>query len=266
MLASPPSPPEALPAPVPQAAFRREVPLADGLSVAQQLIAADETVAFQFVRTLQEALMGKVKSAVVCARAGGSFAAPPAGAPQTLVAIKQLLKSCVRERRTRAGKPVQEDPLREVAVLRKLQAAPGGGCEHVMRLLAFLEDEKYYFIVYEYLDNGELFAQVQVAGKVPEARAARHFFDALLGARFCHAHAVAHRDLSLENVMLHSGGSSGGGGSGSDGGSGSGGGMHVDPLTPAPLPTAKLIDFGLAVIMPPLGGLLVWDGRVGKER
>lgn len=239
-----------MPAPVPQAAYRREVPLADGSSVAQQLIAADDTVAFQFVRTLQEALMGKVKSAVVCMRVGGNFVAPPSGAPQTLVAIKQLLKSCVRERRTRAGKPVQEDPLREVAVLRALQVSPGVGSEHVMRLLAFLEDEKYYFIVYEFLDSGELFAQVQATGKVPEARAARHFFDTLLGARFCHAHAVSHRDLSLENVMLHTGSAA----------------AAAASLAPAYVPTAKIIDFGLAVMMPPAGGLLLWDGRVGKER
>jgi serine/threonine protein kinase len=256
-----------LPLPPPQAmpAVRVDVPLSDG-SYAQQLVASDGSAAYQFLRTLQEALMGKVKSAVVCARAGGAAWAPPApGAPHTLVAVKQLLKSCVRERRTRAGKPVQEDPLREVAVLRMLQARAGAGAaaaadvaqRHVMRLISFLEDEKYFFIVYEFLDGGELFSQVQAHGKVPEARAARHFFDTLMGTRFCHDCAVAHRDLSLENVMLTGGGGGGGGG-----------GAGAEPASPAAaaVATAKLIDFGLAVVMPPAGTLLAWDGRVGKER
>jgi len=150
-------------------------------------------------------------------------------------------------------------------VLRMLQARAGAGAaaaadvaqRHVMRLISFLEDDKYFFIVYEFLDGGELFSQVQAHGKVPEARAARHFFDTLMGTRFCHDCAVAHRDLSLENVMRTGGGGGGGGG-----------GAGAEPASPAAAAaaTAKLIDFGLAVVMPPSGTLLAWDGRVGKER
>lgn len=125
--------------------------------------------------------MGKVKSAVVCApAAGGAFAPPPAGAPFTLVAVKQLIKACVRERRTRLGKAVQEDPLNEVAVMALLREP---GHANVMRLLHFFEDEKYLYIVYEYLNAGELFEQVSAHGKVDEDTARRYFFDTLQGAR-----------------------------------------------------------------------------------
>jgi serine/threonine protein kinase len=145
------------------------------------LCAVDSRICYQFIRTLQNALMGKVKSAVVCTpMADGSFAAPSAP-PYKLVAVKQLFKECIAKGVTLDGKRVKEDPMMEVAVLTYL-GDPGH--TNVLRLLNFLEDEVYYYFVYELLNGGELFDQIAAhgGGAVPEDTTRRYIFDSLQGA------------------------------------------------------------------------------------
>jgi len=145
------------------------------------LCAVDSRIGYQFIRTLQNALMGKVKSAVVCTpMADGSFAAPSAP-PYKLVAVKQLFKECIAKGVTLDGKRVKEDPMMEVAVLTYL-GDPGH--TNVLRLLNFLEDEVYYYFVYELLNGGELFDQIAAhgGGAVPEDTTRRYIFDSLQGA------------------------------------------------------------------------------------
>lgn len=246
--------------------------------------------------------MGKVKSAVICHRQpDGSFLTAP---PFTLVAIKQLAKSCVARGVTLDGKPVKENPLAEVAVLHYLCDTGAGNPGHpnVMRLLQFAEDEACYYIIYEFLNGGELFDQVAILARpevtpgAHEAQARRYFWDVLQGVRYIHSRGIAHRDLSLENAMIHTpsealslaaatGKPQPQGQPGQDGAAGTGSGAASSPSL---LPTVKLIDFGLALLMPQApapppdagadpataagaGGagseaLLPSDGRIGKER
>lgn len=190
---------------------------------------------FQVVRTLCNALMGKVEAAVeLTPVAHGRWAVP--APPHRFIAIKQLYKHCVESGRTLDGRAVRENPMQEIAVL-ALMGDPGH--VNVMRLLHFLEDAERLYLVIEFLDGGELFGQVSAHGHASEEAARRYMWQVILGTRFMHARGIAHRDISLENAMLSS--------------------------EPAPQ-TVKLIDFGLAVPIPRDGSLIRPDMRVGKER
>lgn len=58
-------------------------------------------------------------------------------------------------------------------------------------------------ILMEYASGGELFSHIQKNGKIPEHEA-RYFFQQLIcGVAYCHVMGVCHRDLKLENALLH---------------------------------------------------------------
>lgn len=125
-------------------------------TVTDRIVAVDRSRGYQFVRVLCQALQGKVKLAVVCERhverGGVSFS--PGTAPFRLVAVKQLLKECIRRHCTVDGHRVQENAMNEVAVLQRLNAP---GHRNVLRLIDFLADDENFFVITEYLENGELF-------------------------------------------------------------------------------------------------------------
>lgn len=223
-----------LPQPRPRLANRQQFVTDDGEQI-DLLVAADNSTCYRFVRSLANALMGKVKSAVLCEAdaTSGTWIVPT---PYSSVAIKQLYKVCVDRGVTTDGKPVKENPLGEVAMMHYLSDP---GSDNVMRLVDFLHDDRCYYVVLELLSGGELFDQVHELGKVPEASARQYMWDVLHGVGYIHAHHIAHRDLSLENAMR----------------------AARDAAA-----TVKLIDFGLAVVMPDGHGLLEPSGRGERVR
>lgn len=55
-------------------------------------------------------------------------------------------------------------------------------------------------------DGRDLFAQVAARGRIDESDAAKWFGQILQGVVFVHGMGICHRDLKLENVLLHSNG------------------------------------------------------------
>ncbi len=97
----------------------------------------------------------------------------------------------------RAGIHVLEDLDIELAVMEAARGHP-----QVIQMLCAGKDAAQAYIVMEYPSGGELFEHVSRAGRLPEANALGVMRDVLRGVAFLHAHDFAHRDISLENVVV----------------------------------------------------------------
>jgi serine/threonine protein kinase len=103
--------------------------------------------------------------------------------------------ACVRT----TGHPVHEDAKNELRLHALLCREP---CPHIVRLYDLRADATHYYAVLEYASKGEFFAFVSHANFTRDH--ARHFFRQLIvGVAFMHERGIAHRDLSLENILLH---------------------------------------------------------------
>ncbi|CAK4126159.1 unnamed protein product [Aphanomyces euteiches] len=76
------------------------------------------------------------------------------------------------------------------------------GHQHVLRLRDTFVSDGYDHIVMDYCKNGDLFEMVSAAGSLDTALAKRYFGQVASAVAFMHGRGFAHRDLSLENVLL----------------------------------------------------------------
>jgi eukaryotic-like serine/threonine-protein kinase len=86
---------------------------------------------------------------------------------------------------------------REATQLDKL----GRESPNIPKLLAFLEQDKTFYLVQEYVDGQNLLKELSVNGPYTETHI-RQFLQKILPVlEFIHGHNVAHRDIKPENVM-----------------------------------------------------------------
>ncbi len=154
-------------------------------------------VSYQLGKTLAECLMGKVKLAQ-------KFTLTAADVRQdtgVAVAIKIMLKSCIRGKVTRDGRRVAENPEEEIQAMLFLGAHP-----YLLNLQTLATDEQHVFLVMDLAPGGDLFGKVSQSVSPPsrlaENEAKRVFHQLVMGVQYMHARGIVHRDLSLENVML----------------------------------------------------------------
>lgn len=69
-----------------------------------------------------------------------------------------------------------------------------------------MEDE-FVYLVMEYCDGGDLLGTLQAhpTGYFEEALAVRYFRQIVRAVNYLHRNGIAHRDLSLENILLRAG-------------------------------------------------------------
>ncbi|KAI8540832.1 hypothetical protein RHMOL_Rhmol08G0015400 [Rhododendron molle] len=74
---------------------------------------------------------------------------------------------------------------------------------NIIRFKEVLLTPTHLGIVMEYAAGGELFERICNAGRFSEDEA-RFFFQQLIsGVKYCHSMQICHRDLKLENTLLH---------------------------------------------------------------
>ena len=86
----------------------------------------------------------------------------------------------------------------EVGILTKLDHP------NIVKYYETYIDEKYIYLVMEYIDGGELFEKIaQQENQVFSEQQAKQFMSKLFSAlNHMHAQGVVHRDIKPENIML----------------------------------------------------------------
>jgi len=76
--------------------------------------------------------------------------------------------------------------------------------QHILRLLSYMEDESYVYMLLEHCPGGSLrcLCGKQPSNRLPEATSGRYFAQILKGVDFMHQHGYVHRDLKEENMLL----------------------------------------------------------------
>ncbi|KAF1318803.1 Serine/threonine protein kinase, partial [Globisporangium splendens] len=119
----------------------------------------------------------------------------------TLVAIKQV--SMQKAHRALTLNRHMDNPWDERRITAKLTRL--GGHDNILAFHhEFLEHESW-FVVMEYCNSGDMLELLHQSpdAHFPETHAMNLFASIAEGVRFLHANGIAHRDLSLENVLLH---------------------------------------------------------------
>lgn len=130
-----------------------------------------------------------------------------------------------------------EDALTEIGVTKFISSLTEA--DYIVKMVGLYQDEEFTYFVTEYSSGGELFEHVVQAKQLPEDIARKYIKQVLLGIKSLHHNGVVHRDISLENTLLHGDGS------------------------------VRVIDFGQAVLLynpkgPRLDSLLRHTGKAGK--
>ncbi|RLN73832.1 hypothetical protein BBJ28_00012913 [Nothophytophthora sp. Chile5] len=120
-----------------------------------------------------------------------------------LVAVKRVLLSAANAQLTLASnKKVRENVALERALCHQLNRV--GGHANVLKLRDEIEFDGYLYMVSDYCARGELYELVSSAedGKLPLPTIKKYVRQISSGVQFLHANGFAHRDLSLENVLV----------------------------------------------------------------
>ena len=73
---------------------------------------------------------------------------------------------------------------------------------NVTKILEMFEDEKFFMIIMEYINGGNLFSFVKKRRKLSEKTAKFLFKQIILGIKHIHEHNIVHRDIKLENLLI----------------------------------------------------------------
>ena len=73
---------------------------------------------------------------------------------------------------------------------------------NITKILEMFEDEKYFLIIMEYINGGNLFSFVKKRRKLSEKTAKFLFRQIILGIKYIHEQNVVHRDIKLENLLI----------------------------------------------------------------
>ncbi|RHY44268.1 hypothetical protein DYB30_002056 [Aphanomyces astaci] len=117
------------------------------------------------------------------------------------VAIKRMDLAAAKNHKTLLDhRHVAEDVGFEAQVNRKIHA--GGGHPHLLRMRTdFVQDECLHF-VYDYCAGGDLLDKLARETRFGTHMALKYFCDIVKAVERLHEFGFAHRDLSLENVLL----------------------------------------------------------------
>lgn len=90
----------------------------------------------------------------------------------------------------------QERIFNEITIMKTLDHP------NIVRIYEYFQDQKYIFIVMEFLQGKELFDKIVEAHHFNEAMAAKIMHQLLSAVNYLHRHSIVHRDLKPENIIF----------------------------------------------------------------
>ena len=203
--------PIAFPLPICHQSIMARVPVVTGENTTEIKVIMETSSGnfYETGRKLRETIYGQVIHAIQLRRGadGSLFRVNPINQ----LAIK--IYSNVRLRTFR--KKTQENPDSEIAAMQFI-----GKHNHIVGQVECCRDKDNVYSIMEFADGGELFDHIEQDGPMCEDRAREIFNQILLGLRHLHEAGIAHRDLTLENILYSQNG------------------------------VCKLIDFGMSLRLP----------------
>jgi serine/threonine protein kinase len=145
---------------------------------------------YELGRVLREAIYGQVNHAVCLLPLDGTVY--QRANPIKQVAIKVYSQARLRSMR---GK-TQENPVAELSAMQLIGHHP-----NILTALECCHDAENIYSILEFCDGGELYDVIEESGAMPEAIARGFFRQILVGLAHLQHLGIAHRDLSLENVL-----------------------------------------------------------------
>lgn len=105
-------------------------------------------------------------------------------------ALKQVAKEKVVK--------MQAQFCREVYIMYNLNHA------NIAKLYNHFEDEKYFYLIMEMCEGGNLFQRLHRQKQFMEFEAGQYFYEVLMAVQYLHSHvpAIIHRDIKPENILL----------------------------------------------------------------
>jgi len=74
--------------------------------------------------------------------------------------------------------------------------------DHIARLFSYHEDNKAFYLIIEYVENGTLFSVIQKNKGLTEDDAFKYFIQVASALNFLHDNNLIHRDLKPENCLI----------------------------------------------------------------
>jgi MAP kinase interacting serine/threonine kinase len=76
------------------------------------------------------------------------------------------------------------------------------GCENILSIIDFLEDDDYFYLVFQKMEGGPLLNHIMKRGRLTEREASLIVRDIANGLNFMHSKGMSHRDLKPENILV----------------------------------------------------------------
>ena len=87
-------------------------------------------------------------------------------------------------------------------VVRELKILSELNHPNIIKIYKIIEDEKYYYVVMEYCEEGELFNYIVEKNNLTDSESAFFYYQLINAIEYLHLNGIAHRDLKPENILL----------------------------------------------------------------